>query len=238
MRSATPLVEICVDDVAGAMLAEAEGADRIELCSALREGGITPSLGLVQAVLSRIGRIGLRVMVRPRSGDFVMSSDELEVMLADVAAFRALPRSPAIDFGFVFGALTPAGDIDVAALRRLLAACAGHSGTFHKAFDAARDLPATLETLAALGIGHVLTSGGAATAAAGAVMLARLQKQARGRIAVIAAGAVRAGNVAALLDATGIGEVHLRAMRPDATGRPVTVREEIAAVVRAARGPA
>lgn len=238
MRPATPLVEICVDDVAGAVAAETEGAARIELCSALSEGGITPSLGLVQTVLSRIRRTGLRVMVRPRGGDFVVSPDELQVMLADIAAIRDLPRPPALDMGFVFGALTPAGDIDVLALRRLLAACAGLPVTFHKAFDAVWDLPAALETLVALNVGHVLTSGGAATASAGAPMLARLQAQARGRIAIIAAGGVRAHNVAALLGATAVGEVHLRAMRPDATGRPVTMREEIAAVLRAARGPA
>lgn len=150
-----PLVEICVDDVAGAVLVEAAGADRIELCSALSEGGITPSLGLVQTVLAGIERIGLRVMVRPRGGNFVMSPDELDVMLADVVALRSLPRPPGLDFGFVFGALTPAGDIVVPALRRLLDACAGLPTTFHKAFDAVGDLPAALETLVALGVGRV-----------------------------------------------------------------------------------
>ena len=219
-----PLVEICVEDVAAATKAEAAGADRVELCSALSEGGLTPSFGFVRVVLSRVGRIGLRVMVRSRGGDFVVSRDELEVMLADIAAFRTIPRSPALDFGFVFGTLTPAGDIDGAALSRLLAACDGLPVAFHKAFDATRDLPAALETLVAGGVGHVLTSGGAATAASGTAMLARLQAQAGGRIAVVAAGGVRAHNVAELLQATRVGEVHLRA----------TTREQVAAVMRAA----
>lgn len=233
MRAPRPLVEICVDDVAGAALAEAERADRIELCGALSEGGLTPDIGLVRTVLRHVERIGVRVMVRPRGGGFVASPDDLDVMTADIAALRALPRPPALDFGFVFGVLTPAGDVDVPALSRLLAACGGLPATFHKAFDAARDLPATLETLAGVNVERVLTSGGAANAADGAAMLARLRAQARGRIAIIAAGGVRAHNVAALLDATGVGEVHLRAMRPDASGRMATAREEIAAVLRA-----
>jgi copper homeostasis protein len=231
----TPLVEICVDDVGGALAAETEGADRIELCSALSEGGITPSLGLAQTVLGRLRRIGVRIMIRPRGGNFVVAPEELEVMLADIAAFRALPHAPGVALGFVFGALTPSGTIDARTVAKLKAACGGAPVTFHKAFDALRDLSAGLETLQGLGIGAVLTSGGAATAEAGAESLAVLVSRAGGSVRIVAGGGVRAGNVRALLDRTGVPVVHLRAMRPDGAGRQVTSTEEIAGFIRAAR---
>jgi copper homeostasis protein len=234
----TPLVEICVDDVGGALAAETEGADRIELCSALSEGGITPSIGLAQTVLGRLRRIGVRIMIRPRGGNFVVAPEELEVMLADIAAFRALPRAPGVALGFVFGALTPSGTIDARTVAKLKAACGGAPVTFHKAFDALRDLAAGLETLQGLGIGAVLTSGGAATAEAGAESLAVLVARAGGGVRIIAGGGVRAGNVRSLLTRTGVPEVHLRAMRPDAAGRQVTSTEEIAGFIRAARATA
>ncbi|MCB8881022.1 copper homeostasis protein CutC [Acidisoma cellulosilytica] len=233
-----PVVEICVDDLAGALAAEAEGADRIELCSALSEGGLTPSFGLAQAVLNRVRRIGVRIMIRPRSGNFVFSSEEVEVMLADIAAIRDLPKAPSVNIGFVCGALTAANVVDARAMARLKSACGGTPMTFHKAFDVTRDLKAALETLLGLGIRSVLTSGGKPTAEAGAEVLAALVAQAAGRVAVIAGGSVRAGNVRALLERTGVPEVHLRAMRPDAFGRLVTSTEEIAAFIRAARNPA
>jgi copper homeostasis protein len=233
-----PLVEICVDDVAGALAAEAEGADRIELCSALSEGGLTPSFGLVQTVLARVRRIGVRIMIRPRGGNYVFSAEEVEVMLADIAAFRALNRAPGVAIGFVCGALTGSGVIDARAIARLKAACGGAPMTFHKAFDVTRDLGAALDTLLGLGIRSVLTSGGSPTAEGGAETLGILVSRAAGRVAIIAGGGVRAGNLRALLERTGVPEVHLRAMRPDAFGRLVTSTEEIAAFIRAARQPA
>lgn len=233
-----PLVEICVDDLAGALAAEAEGADRIELCSALSEGGLTPSFGMVQAVLSRVRRVGVRIMIRPRGGNFVFSAEEVDVMLADIAAFRALQRAPGVTVGFVFGALTTSSVIDARATTRLKAACGGAPVTFHKAFDATRDLGAALDTLLGLGIRSVLTSGGSPTAEGGAETLAALVLRAAGRVSIIAGGGVRAGNVRALLERTSVPEVHLRAMRPDAFGRLVTSTEEVAAFIRAVRQPA
>ena len=166
-----PLVEICVDDVAGALAAEAEGADRIELCSAMSEGGLTPSIGLVQAVLGRVRRIGVRIMIRPRGGNYVFSAEEVEVMIADIAAFRALPKAPGVAVGFVCGALTASGVIDARTIARLKVACGGAPMTFHKAFDVTRDLGAALDTLLGLGIRSVLTSGGSPTAEGGAETL-------------------------------------------------------------------
>lgn len=231
-------MEICVDDVAGAVAAEAEGADRIELCAALSEGGVTPSLGLVQTTLAHVRRVGVQVMIRPRGGDFVVARVELEVMLADIAAVRAVPHAPDVAVGFVLGALTLGGGIDRPAMRRLLAACGSAPTTFHKAFDAIPDRAAALDMLCDLGMSRVLTSGGAPTAEAGADELRALVRQAAGRIGILAGGGVRAGNVRALLAYTGVGEVHLRAMRPDAGGRAVTSTEDIAAFLRLARTPA
>jgi copper homeostasis protein len=201
------LVEICVDDVAGAVAAEAGGADRVELCAGLAEGGTTPSIGTVETVLGSVRRIGVQVLVRPRGGDFVHDRDELAVMRADVRALRRL-GSPV---GFVFGVLTPDGAVDVPAVRTLLDECGDAPVTFHRAFDATRDLTEALEVLAGLGVARVLTSGGRATAADGAAVLADLVRRAGDRVAVMAGGSVRPDSVAGLVARTGVPEVHLRA---------------------------
>jgi len=207
-----PLVEICVDDIAGALAAEQAGADRIELCAALSEGGITPSIGLVGRVLAQIRHIGVQVLIRPRGGDFLVSPDECEVMQADIAAIRALTRAPAVALGFVLGALTPDRKIDEPVMRRLVTACGDTPVTFHKAFDFVQDFSAALTLLADLGVRRILTSGGKASALEGTAILDALVRQAAGRITIIAGGGVRAANVRAILAATGVGEVHLRAM--------------------------
>jgi copper homeostasis protein len=236
--SVGPRVEICVDDLSGALAAEEAGADRIELCAALSEGGTTPSIGLIRAVLGRLRRIGVVVMIRPRGGNFQVTAEERAVMLADIAAIRAEPHAPGVTVGFVFGVLDADGTVDVPTTRALVAASAGAPVTFHKAFDETADLPAALETLMALGVNRVLTSGGKATAEEGAAMLRALVTQSADRITVLAGGGVRAHNLRALLAETGVPDVHLRAMRPDAFGRPVTVAEDIAEVLRVARDAA
>jgi copper homeostasis protein len=200
-------VEICVDDVAGAVAAETGGADRVELCAALSDGGTTPSIGTVETVLATVRRIGVHVLVRPRGGDFVHDRDELAVMRADVRAVRGLGAP----VGFVLGVLTPEGEVDVPALRMLLDECGGAPVTFHRAFDATRDPAAALGVLAGLGVARVLTSGGRATAAEGAPVLADLVHRAGDRIAVMAGGSVRPADVADLVARTGVPEVHLRA---------------------------
>ena len=209
------LVEICIDDVDGAPIAEACGADRVEVCAALPEGGTTPSIGLVSAVLTRVSRIGVQVLIRPRAGDFVYSPAEVDVMLADIAAVRALPAD--VPVGFVVGALTADGAVDVPLLTRLVAAAGPHPVTFHRAFDTLPDLPAALPTLIDTGVSRVLTSGGAPTAADGAAVLRQLVSLADGRIQVLAGGSVRGSNVAALVAESGVPEVHLRATAPAAS---------------------
>ena len=208
------LLEICVDDVEGAQLAESAGADRVELCSGLGEGGITPSGGLVREVLAGTSRVGVQVIVRPRGGDFVYTDAEVRVMLADVAALTELGAGAPGRLGLVVGALTPDGSVDTVTTGRLLRAAAGADVTFHRAFDATADLGRSLEELVGLGVGRVLTSGGRASAVEGSAVLARLVQQAGGRIAVMAGGGVRPGNAARLVAGTGVGEVHLRAAEP------------------------
>ena len=204
------LVEIALDDVAGARVAEAAGADRLELCNGLADnGGTTPSVGFVAEVAESVERVPLMVLVRPRGGDFVYTPEELAVMVRDIELLRTVA-----DTGFVIGALTPDGEVDAAATRSLVIAAAGATVTFHKAFDSTRDLDASLETLAGLGVDRVLTSGGRRTAAEGAGRLRELRERAADRLTIVAGGSVRAANVAGLVAESGVTEVHLRAAVP------------------------
>jgi copper homeostasis protein len=205
------LVEICIEDIEGAFAAESCGADRIELCAGLTEGGITPSIGTVGTVLAGVRHIGVQVLIRPRGGDFVYSRFELDAMCADIRAIRDLGSPEGVTVGFVLGALTPESTVDRGAVKHLMAACEGAPVTFHRAFDATTDTVATLEELVDLGVGRVLTSGGRATAHEGMPMLASLAQRAAGRIEILAGGGVRLENVAELVARTGVREVHLRA---------------------------
>ncbi len=208
------IVEICVDDLDGALTAERGGANRVELCANLLEGGTTPSLGLVTSVLDAVTAVGVQVMIRPRGGDFVYSDAELLVMCADLHAIGRLAESARVPVGFVLGALTAAGTVDVSATRRLLAAAGNVPVTFHRAFDATRDLLKAYDVLRDLGVERILTSGGADTASAGAEMLTRLVERSGDGPIILAGGSVRAHNVSGLLSVTGVQEVHLRAQVP------------------------
>lgn len=226
------LVEVCVDDVAGALAAEAGGADRVELCADLSQGGTTPSAGMVRAVLAAVARVGVQVMVRPRGGDFVYSPPEVDVMLADVAHLRAVAEGARVPVGVVTGVLTADGILDVAAMRRLVEAAGPLPVTAHKAVDETPHLEATYDALRDLGVVRVLTSGGASSAAEGAATLARLVERSRaGGPIVLAGGAVRPGNAADLVAATGVREVHLRAQRSSTRGDGTLDTD--AAIVRA-----
>jgi copper homeostasis protein len=172
------------------------------------------------------------VLIRPRGGDFVYDADEVAVMRADVRAVRALAAGAPVPVGFVLSGLTPDGRVDRDVLATLLEECGDAPTTFSRAFDEVADRRTAMDELAALGVHRVLTSGGAATAAAGADELRALATD--GRVTVLAAGSVRSGNVSELLARTGVPEVHLRAPGP-AGGRPRTSPEEVAAVVAAVR---
>jgi len=194
------LLEVCVTSVESAVAAARGGAARVELCSDLLEGGVTSSAGLIAGVRERV-RIGLHVLVRPRAGDFCYGTDELAVMEEDLRTVKRLGAD-----GVVVGVLHPDGRIDVERTRRLVELARPMSVTFHRAFDVADDRPRALEEVIATGADRLLTSGGAPSAEAGT--LAALVRAAGERLVVMAGGGVRAHNARALVEATGVREVH------------------------------
>ncbi len=198
-------VEVAIDAVAGATAAAVAGAGRLELCHDLDAGGLTPSLGLFDAVRAAV-RLPVFVMIRPRPGDFLFDQGELAVMLRDVAHLRAAGAD-----GVVTGALRADGAIDADAMGALLAAAGHLPVTCHRAFDLCADAATTLDALASLGVARVLTSGQAANALAGAAVIRACVQRADGRLVVMAGGGVRDHNVRELLDRTGVREVHLSA---------------------------
>lgn len=215
-RALTPhmsvLVEACVDAIDGALEAERGGAGRLELCGELLQGGVTPSAGLIGAVWERV-EIPVFVLIRPRTGDFLYDDDELDVMLRDVEMAQSLD----VD-GVVIGALTRDGNVDIGTVHALIEAAGDMKVTFHRAFDFVRNQEVALEALIELGVDRVLTSGGAATALEGAPVLARLVKQAGKDITILAGGSITASNVANVVRASGVSEVHVRAAIPVTSG--------------------
>lgn len=206
--STSVLVEACVDAIDAAIEAEQGGASRIELCGELLQGGVTPSAGLIDIACERL-TIPVFVLVRPRTGDFLYTADEVNVMLRDIEMLKPLGVG-----GVVIGALTADGDVDVATTRTLTDAARPMQVTFHRAFDFARDQDAALEALFDTGVDRVLTSGGAATALEGALTLARLRKRAGDRLTVLAGGKISASNVGEIVHVSGVREVHVRAALP------------------------
>jgi copper homeostasis protein len=198
-------IEICVDSAAGAFVAERGGANRVELCDNLLEGGTTPSAGTIK-VARRGLKIGLQVIIRPRGGDFLYSQEEMEVMREDIRLAKDLGAD-----GVVIGCLTSEGDIDRTRTADLLALARPLNVTFHRAFDMCRDPLNALEELVALGVDRVLTSGQEATCLEGLELLATLQKQAAGRIIIMPGGGITPRNVQRIVSATGVSEVHLSA---------------------------
>jgi copper homeostasis protein len=208
------LVEACVDAIDAALEAERGGAGRIELCGELLQGGVTPSAGLIAAVWEKID-IPLFVLVRPRTGDFLYSDDELDVIRRDIEQAKIL----GVD-GVAIGVLTADGEVDVEQMRSLIELARPMSVTFHRAFDFVRRQDEALDTLLELRVDRVLTSGGAPTAAEGVDTIARLARRVGDRMIVMAGGSLTASNVAEIVDATGVREVHVRgAARVDSAMR-------------------
>lgn len=201
------LIEVLVDSVESARAAEAGGANRLELCQNLFEGGTTPSAGLISS-LARAVSIPFNVMIRPRGGDFCYSDCEFEVMRQDVRIARELGAS-----GIVFGMLAPDGTVDEVRSAELIGLGRPVSITFHRAIDMSRDLGEALESLVRLGVDRVLTSGGEPTVLEGVEVIASMVKQAGTRIVVMPGGGIRERNVERILQATGAREIHVSGSR-------------------------
>lgn len=196
-------VEVCVDSVDSAMAAQAAGADRIELCGNLLEGGTTPSAGLI-ALVRRNLSIKLHVMIRPRGGDFCYNAGELRVMENDITMAKQLGAD-----GLVFGILDQDGVIDTAKTGNLLELARPLKVTCHRAIDMSRGLRKSLEALIALGVDYVLTSGGEQTAIEGSAAIGRLVRAAGHRISVMAGGGIHERNVRELIAKTRVKQIHV-----------------------------
>lgn len=234
-------VEIAVQDAAGARAAIEAGADRLELCQALVVGGLTPSIGSIEAVCDAVGAERVNVLVRPRGGGFVYDADEVAVVTADIRACVARGVG-----GVVVGALERDGRADREALHRWTDAAGPATLVFHRAIDASPRSAEVFETLLAEGIGRVLTSGGAERSIQGIDRLEAYARLAGPDLEVTAGGGVAPADIRHLVHA-GVGAVHLSARRRAGLGAPagpgggsdghdVTDPGIVAEAVAAARG--
>lgn len=198
--------EVCANSVESCIAAQAGGANRVELCAGIPEGGTTPSYGDIVIAREVLTKTRLHVIIRPRGGDFLYSPIEQRIMLKDISNAHRLEAD-----GVVFGCLTADGDIDMPLMRQLMEASQGMSVTFHRAFDVCRNPQEALEQIIELGCDRILTSGGQSTAEAGIPLLKELQQQAAGRITLLAGCGVNENNIARIAAETGIHEFHFSA---------------------------
>jgi len=201
MNKFGPILEVCVDSFAGLMAAKKGGADRIELCSSLSEGGLTPSAGLMQAA-SQID-IPCHVMIRPRNGDFNYDRHDIEIMAHDISTARSYNLS-----GVVFGIEDGAGNLDIKSLGRLIEEASGLDTTLNRVVDVITDRLRAIDMAVELGFSRILTSGGAQNADIGASEIAKMVQQAGEAIIIMPGGGITAENVAHISKATGAKEFH------------------------------
>jgi copper homeostasis protein len=202
------IYEICVDSAAGARAAKAAGADRVELCADLLEGGVTPSRGMIRRARAETD-IGLHVIIRPRGGDFLFDDDEFAIMQFDIETAKTEGAD-----GVVIGLLTAAGGVDTARTSELISLARPLSVTFHRAFDMTRAPFEALETLIGLGVDRVLTSGQEATVLEGLSMVGELVRRAGNRIVVMPGGGITSRNVERIVAAANPKEIHFAALEP------------------------
>ena len=183
--------EICTNSVESCLAAQEGGADRVELCAGIPEGGTTPSYGEIAIAREVLAHTRLHVIIRPRGGDFLYSDIEIRTMLKDIEIARKLGAD-----GVVFGCLTAEGEVDLPVMQKLMEAAQGLSVTFHRAFDVCRNPQKALEQIIKLGCNRILTSG---------------QQQAAGKITLLAGCGVNENNIARIAAETGINEFHFSA---------------------------
>jgi copper homeostasis protein len=201
------LVEACCDSLHSARAAQAFGAGRVELCGP-GDGGTTPSLGLIARARDEL-QIPMHVMIRPHTDGFVYRDDDIDIMLDDLVAAKALGAE-----GVVFGPLYSDGTVQKEQMAQLISAARPMKVVFHRAFDRTPDAMAAMDTLLMLGVDFVLTAGHESTALAGAPMLRALQELAGTKLTVLAGGGVRGHNVRDLIEQAELREVHARATDP------------------------
>ena len=207
-------LEICVDNVESAMVAQNAGADRVELCNNLQEGGTTPGLGMISSARNNLC-IGVNVIIRPRGGDFLYSEIEYDIMRRDINVCGEC----GVD-GVVLGILLPGGEIDTERTAKLVELARPMSVTFHRAFDMCNDPFKGLEEIIATGTDRLLTSGQKNKAEDGIGLISDLIVKSDGRIIIMPGSGINSKNILTIARGTGAKEFHL-------TGRKVTESEMI-----------
>lgn len=204
--------EICANSVASCIAAQEGGADRVELCAGIPEGGTTPSYGMIRSAREAI-TIGLHIIIRPRGGDFLYSEEEIQQMLYDIDIAKELGAD-----GLVFGCLLPDGSVDRKNMQRLIEAAGDTPVTFHRAFDHTSDPYRALEDIIELGCVRILTSGCRPTALEGTGLLSELVKKAGDRIIIMPGCGIKEDNIAETARLSGAREFHFSAREPVESG--------------------
>lgn len=197
--------EICANSAESAVQAQLGGAQRVELCAGIPEGGTTPSFGEIMTAL-KYTNIDINVIIRPRAGDFLYTERELEIMECDIELIRETGIR-----GVVFGCLTADGDVDTVAMTRLMKHCKGLSVTFHRAFDVCRNPQLALEQIIDLGCNRILTSGQQPDAQQGIPLIQKLVEQAGKRIIIMPGCGINETNIKEIASKTGAKEFHMSA---------------------------
>ena len=201
-KTKTPILEVCVDSLTSAQNAIDAGANRLEVCSALELGGLTPSAGLLHQI-REITNLPLHILIRPRSGDFTYSSNEFKTILQDIEYFKSEQVQ-----GIVCGALHSNSNINIEKTVELIEAIKPLSFTFHRAFDYVPNISIALNTLIKLGVNRVLTSGQKQTALQGIKNISNLVKQADNKIIIMPGSGINPNNIGKILE-TGAKEFHM-----------------------------
>ena len=220
------LLEVCCGNLDSVRAAVEGGAPRIELCSALELDGLTPAREDLKAARSLFPDLTIHVLIRPRAGDFCYSPKEVDLMSRQIET--------ALDFGadgIVIGCLTRSGDVDKAAMQKLMRTA--RNVTFHRAFDVCREPFSALEDIIELGCRRILTSGQAPVAAEGTDLIRELRSRAQGRIGLLPGCGVNPRNARRILELTGCSEIHASASAREADGRKVTSASTVAAILQA-----
>jgi copper homeostasis protein len=217
------ILEVCVDTPGDANVAREAGAGRIELCSCLELGGLTPSFGLVKNGIHP--GIPLFAMIRPRAGDFIYSRTELDCMVGDIECLQELGVS-----GFVFGALDSSNNLDEPALEKLISACSGLPATLNRAIDLSADPIKSLEVAMQLGFERVLTSGAATSAVNGLAMLTKFFAIAEDQIIIVPGGGVTPETIDRLLATLPVREIHASCKKPLVIDRETGVEVNVGRV--------